>query len=147
MKEFLSTTGSIIATYIGTAISLISAIVATHEKNRVKKYKDEIFTRLQLSEFAKLYEKGKKAKEIVSKYSSRNKNTKNGLNESKDKMFITDFLTEINENKHLMKKDEIKTWLSEAKKYLTENKYNDLLFCISDIISELNELNDKSFIK
>ena len=79
MKEFLSTTGAIIATYIGTVISLISAIVATHEKNTVKKYKDEIFTRLQLSEFAKLYEKGKKAKEIVSKYSSRNKNTKNGL--------------------------------------------------------------------
>ncbi len=62
MKDFFSTTGTIIATYIGTLISVISAIVAVCGKKAVIKYRNEIFTRFQSNEIAKLCEKGNKAK-------------------------------------------------------------------------------------
>ena len=146
MKDFFSTTGTLIATYIGTLISVISAIVAVCGKKAVIKYRNEIFTRFQSNEIAKLCEKGNKAKDIVLNYSSKTRKTSNGLNESKDKTFIHDFLTEINENKHLLKQETIGLVLS-AKKYLTENNYDDLIYCISDIISELKELSVTNFIR
>ena len=76
----------------------------------------------------------------------KTRKTSNGLNESKDKTFIHDFLTEINEDKHLLKQETIGLVLS-AKKYLTENNYDDLIYCISDIISELKELSVTNFIR
>lgn len=147
MKEFFSTTGTIIATYVGTLISVISAIVAVCGKKAVIKYRNEIFARFQANEIAKLCEKGNKAKGIVLNYSSKTRKASNGLNESKDKTFIHDFLTEINENKHLLKKQETIELILSAKKFLTENNYDELIYCISDIISELKELNVTNFIR
>lgn len=147
MKDFFSTTGTIIATYVGTLISVISAIVAVCGKKAVIKYRDEIFARFQSNEIAKLCEKGNKAKDIVLNYSSKTRKASNGLNESKDKTFIHDFLTEINENKYLLKKQEIIDLILSAKKYLSKNNYDDLIYCISDIISELKELCVTNFIR
>ena len=148
MKEyFYSSTGSTIATYIGTIISIISAIIASRDKKAVEKYKNEIAIRFQTNELTKLYEKGKKAEEIVSNYSSKTRKTKNGLNKSKDKSIIHEFITKINESKHLINSNEIENFISEARKLLDENKYDDLLFCISDIISKIKETIDTNFTR
>ena len=116
MKDFFSTTSTIIATYIGTLISVISAIVAVCGNGILlvgnKLTKNLVLTSKNEDEIAKLCEKGNKAKDIVLNYSSKTRKTSNGLNESKDKTFIHDFLTEINENKHLLKQETIGLVLS-----------------------------------
>ena len=147
MGDFISTTGAVIATYLGTGISIISAIIARRDKNAVEKYKNEIVVRFQSNELTKLYGKSREVKEIVSNYSSKTRKTKNGLNESNDKKIINNFLTEINENKHLIKSNGIENLISEARKLLDENKYDNLLFCVSDIISKIKEITDKNFIR
>ena len=62
MANFFSTTGAVIATYIGTLISIGSAIAAICAKKQIDKFKDELQIRIQDKELMQLIEKGKEEK-------------------------------------------------------------------------------------
>lgn len=147
MSNFFSGTGAVIATYVGTGISIISAIGAWIAKSQTKKYRDEVIVRFQSNKLSVLIEKGNKAKDAVFPYTSKKSKTAKGLNESKDKELVQDFFTEVNENVHLINVKKIKTLINNGKKLLSENNYDDLLYCISDLISELKKVSDTNLVR
>lgn len=142
MSNLNPETGAIIATYIGTVISIVSAIAACCAKSKVDKYRDELKIRIQDKELTGLIEKGKKAKDIVNNISSAKITTTIGKAQEEDEKQIKDFLSGINENKHLINNPTLDKLYLRAKDHFEQKKYNDLFYNISDIISILKEHTD-----
>ena len=103
MANFFSTTGAVIATYIGTLISIGSAIAAICAKKQIDKFKDELQIRIQDKELMQLIEKGNEAKTSALNFSSRKRKTSTGQTKEDADKQIKGFLSNINENKHLIK--------------------------------------------
>lgn len=147
MSEVISGIGPIIATYIGTGISIFSAIAACRAKSKVEKYRDELKIRIQDKELTGLIEKGKKAKDIVNNISSAKITTTIGKTQEEDEKQIKDFLSGINENKHLINNPTVDKLYLRAKDHFKQQKYNDLFYNISDIISILKQHTDSNITR
>ena len=147
MSNFASVTGPIIATYIGTAFSIGSAIAAFCAKSKVEEYRDELKIRIQDKELTGLIEKGKKAKDIVNNISSAKITTTMGKKHEDDEKQIKDFLSGINENKHLINTPTVDKLYLRAKDHFEKQKYNELFYNISDIISILKQNTDKNITR
>lgn len=147
MSDFFLGTGAVIATYIGTFISIGSAIAAFCAKSEVEKYRDELKIRIQDKELSKLIEMAKNAKIAAHNFSSKKTKTSAGQKKEDADRIIEDFLTELNENVHLIKSSKIRNLYKTGKGFLDNNKYDDLFYNISDIISILKKLTDSNITR
>lgn len=143
-EAILSWTGAI-ASFIGTGVTIFQSIKVRKDKKAVEKYAFQVQTNLQMTEISTLIEKGNKAKTTVQKYSSKTK-TSVGLNEAKDKTLVLDFITAVNEKKHLIKEAKIDDLLDTGKKLLNINDYDNLVYNISNILSILEKNKDRAFL-
>ncbi|MCR4734847.1 MAG: hypothetical protein K5829_07590 [Treponema sp.] len=147
MSNFFSGIGAVIATYIGTGISAYAAYKAWRAKSKVEEFRDELKIRLQDKELTKLIELGKKAEDSSNKFSSRKSTTSVGQNKENANEQIKDFLSGINENKHLIKGTSINNIYKKAKENLKNENYDELFFNISDIISILKKHTDTNITR
>lgn len=147
MSNFFSGIGAVIATYIGTGISAYAAYKAWRAKSKVEEFRDELKIRLQDKELTKLIELGKKAEDSTNKFSSRKSMTSVGQNKEDANEQIKDFLSGINENKHLIKGTSINNIYKKAKENLKNENYDELFFNISDIISILKKHTDTNITR
>ena len=147
MSNFLSTTGAVIATYIGTGISIASACVAFFSKRKIEKYKDELQIRIQDKELSQLIENGNKAKTAALNFSTKKRKTSTGQQKEDADKQIKDFLSGINENKHLIKAKTINKLYKAGKEHLKKGQYDELFYTISDVISLLRKLSDSNLTR
>ena len=144
-------------TIIASFASILGAIIAIWQSCRAKKFatiasdaKKEVLSKKKALDFNSLLHKAREIELILIAQTSKSTTQQRGRNTSKEHSEIESFISMLNEKKSISMSPDLKSFFEKKYKDITtynkasEKSFIDMLFCVREIISKINEEINKN---